>query len=140
MIILIALIAGIAVALQGQFMGASERVVGTIPTVFITYGGGALLAALLFVAARGDLRNAKDIPWYAWMSGALGLIIVAGVGYAAPRLGLSRTLVLTIAAQLIAAVIIDHFALFTAPVRALDLQRAFGMLLTIAGVWLVVRS
>lgn len=139
-LIIIAVIAGLAVALQGQFMGASERIVGTLPTVFITYGGGALIAAVLFAASGVTLRNAKQMPWYGWTSGALGLIIVAGIGYAAPRLGLSRTLVVTVAAQLCAAALIDHFGLFSATVRAIDLARASGIALTIAGVWLVVRG
>lgn len=139
-LIAIAVIAGLAVALQGQFMGTSDRVIGTLPTVFVTYGGGAVIAAILLGLSGATLRNAKQMPWYAWTSGALGLIIVAGIGYAAPRLGLSRTLVITVAAQLCAAALIDHFGLFTTTVRAIDPARASGIALTIAGVWLVVRS
>ncbi|MGZ5493363.1 MAG: DMT family transporter [Thermoanaerobaculia bacterium] len=43
------------------------------------------------------------------MREALGLVIVGGIGFAAPRLGLSRTLVITVAAQLCAAVLIDQW-------------------------------
>jgi transporter family-2 protein len=128
--ILIAVVAGIAVALQGQFMGTTDRIAGTATSVFITYGVGGAIAAMIWLARGGPLQNVRQVPWYAWTAGALGLVIVGGIGYAAPRLGLSRTLVITVAAQLLAALLID---------RALDAPRAIGFALTVAGVWLIVR-
>ncbi|HEX2120106.1 MAG TPA: DMT family transporter [Thermoanaerobaculia bacterium] len=128
--ILIAVVAGIAVALQGQFMGTMDRTAGTITSVFITYGVGGAIAATIWLARGGPLQNVRQVPWYAWTAGALGLVIVGGIGYAAPRLGLARTLVITIAAQLLAALLID---------RTLDAPRAIGFALTVAGVWLIVR-
>ena len=57
-------------------------------------------------------------------------MIVGGIGYTAPRLGLARTLVITIAAQLLVALVLD---------RAFDSTRAAGLVLTAGGVWLLVR-
>ena len=128
---LIAVVAGIAVALQGQLMGTMDRLAGTATSVFITYGLGAAIAAIVWLARGRPVEGLRQIPWYAWSAGAFGLVIVGGIGYAAPRLGLAKTLVITVAAQLIAAMVLD---------RAFDLQRAAGLLLTIAGVWLVVRA
>ncbi|HEX7706404.1 MAG TPA: DMT family transporter [Thermoanaerobaculia bacterium] len=138
-LLVIAAIAGIAVALQGQFMGVIDRTAGTRTSVFITYGMGAMIAALLWLPRRTSLETIRQIPPYAWSAGALGLIIVGGIGYAAPRLGLASTLVVTIAAQLVAALIIDHLGLFTAQQRPIDVARALGLFLTVLGAWLVVR-
>lgn len=138
-VILIAVVAGVAVALQGQFMGSMNRVVGTIVSVFITYGVGGLLAALLFSLKRESLAGMRRVPWYVWGSGALGLVIVAGIGYAAPRIGLSRTLVLTVTAQLVTAVLVDQFGLLGATPRSIDAARLAGLALTVTGAWLVVR-
>ena len=139
-VLLVAILAGIAVALQGQFIGAMDRTAGSVTSVFVTYGLGGLLAAILWLAARPPLAALRRIPWYAWTAGVFGLVIVGGIGYAAPRLGLSRTLVLTVAAQLAAAVVIDHFGLLGATPRSLDASRAAGLAVTVAGVWLVVRG
>ena len=139
LVILIAVVAGVAVALQGQFMGSMNRVVGTIGSVFVTYGVGGVLAALLWFVRRESLEGMRRIPWYVWGSGALGLVIVAGIGYAAPRIGLSRTLVLTVTAQLVTAVLVDQFGLLGATPRSLDAPRLAGLALTITGAWLVVR-
>jgi bacterial/archaeal transporter family-2 protein len=138
-LIAIAAIAGIAVALQGQFMGIMDRTAGTVTSVFITYGTGGLVAVLIWLLRREPLAAARAFPPYAWFAGALGLIIVGALGYAAPRLGLSRTIVVMVAAQLLAALVIDHFGAFGAIRRAIDPARALGFGLTIAGVWLTLR-
>lgn len=130
-LIVIAAVAGIAVALQGQAMGAMDRIAGTASSVLFTYGIGALIALAFWLARGAPLENARRIPWYGWTAGALGLVIVGGIGYAAPRLGLGRTLVITIAAQLIAAMLIE---------QSFDAKRIAGLALTVAGVWLTVKA
>ena len=137
-LIFIAVIAGIAVALQGQFMGVIDRRAGTVTSVFLTYGIGGALALAWWLARRAPLENVRQIPWYAWSAGALGLIIVGGIGYTAPRLGLSRTMVITVAAQLAAAAIIEHFGLFASAERHFDIMRAGGFALMIGGVWMIL--
>ena len=129
MLLLIAVLAGIAVAVQARFMGTMDRIAGTATSVFITYGLGAITAAVIWIARGRPAAHLREIPWYAWSAGAFGLVIVGGIGYAAPRLGLARTLVVTVAAQLVMALILD---------RAFDVRKAAGLLLTIVGVWLVV--
>lgn len=137
--ILIAIAAGIAVAIQAQLMGAINRSAGTAASTFITYGVGGIVAAVIYLASRVPAANIRQIPWYSWTAGVYGLVIVAGIGYAAPRIGLARTLVITVAAQLLAAAVIDHLGLLAAVQRPIDPLRAAGLLLTVAGVWLVAR-
>jgi len=100
-------------------------------SVFITYGVGALIAAIVWLVRGRPAAGLRAIPWYAWTAGAFGLVIVGGIGYAAPRLGLAKTLVITVAAQLIMAVLLD---------RTFDARRIAGVAVTIAGVWLVVKG
>ena len=140
LLILIAVAAGLAVALQGQFMARMDRAAGSATSVFVTYGVGALLATAIWLARRGSFAAMRALPWYVWTAGVFGLVIVGGIGYAAPRLGLSRTIIITVAAQLLAAIVIDHFGLFAAQPRAFDAGRALGFALTIAGVWLIVKG
>lgn len=139
-LLLIAAIAGIAIAVQGQLMGTIDRSVGTLNSVFITYGLGGLLAAIVWIGGRQSLAGAREIPWYAWSAGAMGLVIVGAIGFATPRLGLSRAMIVIVAAQLLTAVVIDQFGLFGSPQRSVDLARGLGVLLTLGGVWLVVRG
>ena len=129
-LIVIAAAAGVAVALQAHSMGAMDRIAGTATSVLITYGTGALIALTFWLTRGAPLDGFRRIPWYSWTAGALGLVIVGGIGYTAPRLGLGRTLVITVAAQLCAAMLIE---------QTFDARRAAGLALTVAGVWLVVK-
>ncbi len=139
-LISIAIMAGIAVTLQGQFMGLLDRGLGTIESVFVTYAGGGLIITLLMIAFRGgNLKNWQGVPWYAFGSGILGLIIVGSIGYVVPRLGVAKGFTLIIASQFLIASLIDHFGFFGAAVRPMDMMRSLGLGLMLLGVWLVVK-
>lgn len=130
-LIAVAIFAGVAVALQAHLMGAMDRSAGSATSVFVTYSAGGLLAAIFWLTRNPSLDALRRVPLPSWSAGALGLVIVSGIGYAAPRLGLSRTLILTVAAQLAAAMVLE---------RTFDPRRIAGLALTIAGVWLVVKE
>jgi transporter family-2 protein len=139
-LISIAIMAGIAVTLQGQFMGLLDRGLGTIESVFVTYAGGGLMITLLMIAFRGgNLKNWQGVPWYTFSSGILGLIIVGSIGYVVPRLGVAKGFTLIIASQFLIASLIDHFGFFGAAVRPMDMMRSLGLGLMLLGVWLVVK-
>ncbi|MCK5204824.1 MAG: DMT family transporter [Desulfobacterales bacterium] len=139
-LISIAIMGGIAVTLQGQFMGLLDRGLGTIESVFVTYAGGGLIITLLMIAFRGgNLKNWQSVPWYAFGSGILGLIIVGSIGYVVPRLGVVKGFTLIIATQFLIASLIDHFGFFGAAVRPMDMMRSLGLGLMLLGVWLVVK-
>ena len=140
LLIIVAVIGGIAVALQAQMMGLLDKSIGTLEGVFITYAGGGLLIGLIMVLMRGgNLVAWQSVPWYAYTSGALGLVIVGAIGYSAPRMGLVATFTIIVSCQFVAAALIDHFGLLGATIRPLDLSRLLGMSLLLAGIWLTIR-
>ncbi len=138
--VIVAFISGVAVTLQGQFMGVMDRTIGTKESVFITYGSGGLIVALAMLISRGgNLKAAAGVPKYALTAGVLGLIIVASIGYVVPRIGVARAFTLIVASQFFVASLIDHFGLFSAEIRPIDGTKLSGLALMLAGVWLVVR-
>ena len=139
-LISIAVMAGVAVTLQAQFMGLLDRSLGTLTGVFVTYAGGGLVITLLMVALRGgNLKSWQSVPWYAYSAGLLGLIIVGSIGYVVPRLGVAKGFTLIVASQFLIAALIDHFGFFGASVRPMDISRICGLGFMLLGVWLVVR-
>jgi transporter family-2 protein len=139
-LILIAAIGGIAVALQAQFMGLMDKQVGTLESVFITYGVGGLLVGLTMLVVRGGNLGAwQTLPWYTLSSGLLGLVIVGSIGYGTARLGLVTAMTVIIAAQFITGAIVDHFGILGADLRPLNPSRLAGVGLMLLGTWLVVR-
>ena len=139
-LISIAIMGGIAICLQGQFMGLLERSIGTLAGVFITYVSGGVIIALLMLTLRGgSLKNWQAVPWYAYGSGILGLFIVGSIGYVVPRLGVVKGFTLIYVSQYFIASLIDHFGFFGATVRPMEIGRAAGLCFMLLGLWLVVR-
>ena len=139
-LVVLALIGGIAVTLQGQFMGVMDQSIGTRESVFITYAGGGLVITLLILILRGgNLRAAVSVPWYTFTAGLLGLVIVGTIGFTIPRLGLTSALTLVLAGQYIASLVIEQFGWFGAPVRPFEWTRLLGVLILLLGVWLTTR-
>ena len=139
-LIILAAIGGVAVTIQGQFMGLLDKNMGTLESVFITYSSGGILAAVAIIISRGgNLKAVQTVPWYALTSGLAGLVIVSTIGYTVPRLGLSKAFTIVVASQFLVASTLDHFGLLGAALRPIDLSRLAGMALLIGGVWLIVR-
>jgi bacterial/archaeal transporter family-2 protein len=139
-LIILAVIGGLAVTLQGQFMGLIDKGIGTRESVFITYVSGGILAGVVMLASRGgNLRSWQEVPWYALSAGVLGLVIVAAIGYTVPRLGLSRAFTIIVASQFLSAALLDHFGLLGAVMRPLDFSRLSGLGALILGVWLIMK-
>jgi len=139
-LILMALIGGVAVTLQGQFMGVMDQSIGTRESMFITYAGGGVIVTLILLFLRGgNLRAAGSVPWYVFSAGLLGLLIVGTIGFTVPRLGLTSALTLVIAGQFLASILIEQFGWFGSPVRTFEWSRLIGILLLLLGVWLTTR-
>ena len=132
---------GLATALQAHFMGIMDKRIGTLESVFITYfGGGLLIGAIMLIHRGGHLGSGAAVPWYAYTSGILGLIIVGTLAYSAPRLGLVAAFTVFVAAQFLMGALVDHFGWMGAEVRPLNLARLAGMGLLLAGTCLITRS
>jgi transporter family-2 protein len=139
-LVIIAAIGGIAVALQGQLMGAIDKQAGTLESVFVTYGGGGFIIGIIMILLRGgNLSGLSQVPWYTLLSGPMGLILIAAIGFSVPRLGLVPAFTIMVAAQFATAAFIDQFGLFGADIRPITVSRISGMLVMFLGIWLVMR-
>ena len=139
-LILLAVVGGIAGTLQAHFMGVMDQNLGTVESMFITYGGGGLIIGLAMVfLGGGKLGGWQIVPWYVLSAGILGLAVVGILGFTAPRLGLVPVLTLFVASQFFVGAGLDHFGLLGAEVRTLDLSRVSGLGVILLGVWLVIR-
>ena len=138
-VVLVGLIGGIAVAVQASFAGVITQQLGVLENALVVFGGGFLVSLVLILLNQGGkLKALGSLPWYVFLAGPLGIVIITSIGYATPRIGLAGTLTLIVASQLVIGVIFDHFGWFT-PLRPLDLSRLAGILLLFLGTWIVLR-
>lgn len=138
LVVLLGVIGGLAGAVQSQFLGVMEERVGTLASTFVTYGGGGLAIGVLMIALRGGrFSELREIPWWAFTAGLMGLIVVASLGITVSRLGLGAGLTLFTGATLILAALIDNAGLFDEP-TPLTGRRLAGIAMVVFGTWLVV--
>jgi transporter family-2 protein len=140
-VILVAILGGIAVVFQARFNGMMDRSMGTVESVFITYGLGGLVIALVMLAMRGgNLSAFRELPWYVATAGLCGLIIIGSISYSVPRLGLAAAFTVIVATQFILGALFDHFGVLGAEVQPLTAQKVAGIGLLLLGVWLIIRQ
>ncbi len=139
LIILIGLAGGMAIGVQGPLSSLITQKLGPLESVFIVHIGGAIAALIPMAFLGSRLGQWKNVPWYALCAGALGLIVIMGMGYMIPRIGAAGALITLMAGQILVAAILDHFGLLGMAPRTIDLQRVFGFVVVMLGVWLTVR-
>ncbi|CAN5835143.1 hypothetical protein BH18ACT11_BH18ACT11_03040 [soil metagenome] len=134
--LILAVLAGVCVAVQTSLTGAAQRTLGPVVLVAIsglTTGGCALLIS--FFVTKPEFTARAII--YALASGALGAVIVGSIAVAAGQGGVARALSLVIAAQLIAGLLLDALGVFGAGAD-FSIPKALGVALIVAGGALVV--
>ncbi|HJQ95871.1 MAG TPA: DMT family transporter [Acidimicrobiia bacterium] len=140
LVVLAAIVCGVAVAIQAQFTGTMQRQVGTLESTFITYFSGGLIIGLVTLAFRGaNLEAARVLPWYVWSAGLLGLVFIFTLSLSVGQIGLVPALVIITVSQFVVGAIINHFGMLGATVNPIDLSKLVGLALLGAGTFLVLR-
>ena len=134
------IIGGLAVGTQSQVVGEMSQKVGGTAGSFIVHVSGAVLSGLLLLARSGEqIGNWRELSWYNLGSGVFGVILYLTLAQTLPRLGATAAIALIIIGQLTMGIVIDHFGLFGATIRPVDISRIGAMVLLVAGGWLVLR-
>ena len=136
-VVLLAVLAGVCVAVQTNMTAVAQRALGA-PVLVAISGLTTSLTALAVALALAKPDFSGRAVGYAVASGILGAVIVGAIAIAAAQGGVARALSLVIASQLVSGLLLDALGVFGgAPdVGAL---KVLGVSLIIAGGVLVVR-
>lgn len=138
-LLLVGVLGGIAVGLQGPIAGAMSQRVGGAASSLAIHASGAVFSALLVLARGGEgLRNWRQVPWYMWGAGILGVVLYLTLSVTFPRLGAAVSLTCIVVGQVLTGLVLDHFGLL-GPVRPVDLGRLVGAGVLLAGAYLIYR-
>ncbi len=127
----------LAVALNnrvGQILKSPVLGAAAIPFV------GLVFIALVFALFRTSLpswESLAEVPWYAWLGGAMVTLYFIIMIFNAPTVGLGFAISLVVAGQLTTSMIIDHFGLLGLPVQPFSWGRLAGAVAVVAGVALL---
>ena len=136
-VIVLAMLAGVAVALQASFSAGAQRVLGPFMLVAVSGMTTGVVGLLVFLFASKPQITGQAVG-YAMISGVLGAVIVGSIAVAAAEGGVARALSLVIGTQLVFSLILDRLGLFGAGAE-LSVLKMVGVLLIMVGGILVVR-
>jgi transporter family-2 protein len=139
--VVLASAAGLAGAVQAAVMGELGDRVGIVPAVALSVIVSlvcGLVALLVWERSFSGVRAALHQPAWLWLGGVMSVFIVFAITVGPPRIGVTATIGIVIAGNLVAAALIDRFGLFGQDEIAIDRWRVLGLLLLAAGAALTL--
>ncbi len=102
----------------------------------VSYGVGTLFLLMLVFSQRTkpDWAAAIKGPRWAWFGGVVGSAYVVGSVLLTKALGAALATTLVIAAQIITAIILDHFGFLGLEQRRINLARGLAVTLVLAAL------
>lgn len=110
-------------------------------TTLINFIVGALflgLVLLLFGRLQG-FSVAGNVPWWAWLGGVAGAVIVLGATYLVPHIGTANLVALLVSGQALTALAFDHFGWLGVPTFPLTVSRLLGVIMIAIGIFVMRR-
>jgi len=134
---LLAIVGGIAVAMQSSVNGGLGKKVGVVEASFISFfiGTLALFFAVIFFG-KGDVMAATTVPKWQLIGGILGAIYILTMVSAVPHIGVAPTLAAVIAGQILMGALIDHFGWFGGVSIPIDFKKVSAIVLMFISLYL----
>jgi transporter family-2 protein len=139
-VLIMALVGG-CIALQAPINAGLGKATGNFAAATISFAvGTVLLAAIVAVTGKaGGLGNVAHVDWYYLLGGALGAAYVFSALVLVSEIGAGGVAAATVTGQLVTSVILDRIGFLGLEQEAITLPRVIGVLLLLAGTYLVVR-
>lgn len=133
--IILAIISGISMSVQGVLNTRLSEKIGTVETNVFVQGTALVLTLLIsFFLGSSGYKGIKDVNKLYLIGGILGVIITFTVMKSIQSMGATCGIGIILVAQLLAAAIIDAFGLFDSPKISFGLKEFLGALIMICGI------
>ena len=138
---LIAIVAGVLNTVQSGANVTLNKTLGQPVAVALIVALTNMVVYLLAGTVLGlswpGVARIGQVPWWAWLGGAMGAVYVLSVIFLADRLGAAVFTGLTVTAAIVTSVLLDHFGWVGFQQHVAGLWRIVGCLLMVGGLALV---
>ena len=137
---LMALTGGL-IAMQPAVNAGLGKVTGNIAAALVSFAIGTLLLAVIvaLVGQEGGVGEAFSVPWYLLLGGVLGAAYVFTALVTVSSIGAGGVAAATITGQLTFSVILDRVGFLGLAETPVTPERILGVMLLLAGTFLIVR-
>jgi transporter family-2 protein len=144
--VVIGLLAGGLLGTQPSVNGSLGKVVAhPLQASLISFASGTAILLLLTATVGGGFPPEfvvppRNLPWWIWCGGAIGVTMVTTSLLLVPRVGSLPWFAAIMTGQTVTALILDHYGLLGNPKSPVTGLRLFGTLLLILGVLTIVAA
>ncbi|RKL62415.1 DMT family transporter [Thermoanaerobacteraceae bacterium SP2] len=112
--LLVAFMAGVAMATQGSMNSALSKAIGLSEATFVVHFSATVVMLIILILgiSHGNWGNYSQVPWYYYLGGFIGVLITYGVVVSIPKLGVAVATTAIIVGQVLTACLVDHFGFF----------------------------
>lgn len=136
----ISIFTGIVLAIMISLNGGLGNISGNYASSVIIHFVGLIGIIFVLIFTKSKIKNLKGIPFYMFTGGLIGILTVLFTNIGFSGLGVSLTVSLSLLGQLITSLIIDHFGYFNMPVIEFDKKKILGLIIIIAGIYVMTLS
>lgn len=141
LILLYVLAAGLALPMETAMNSKINKVTGS-PNLAaaISFISGAAVIIVLYtlgIGGRGDWRAIAQVPWWAWLSGTIGVMVVTSGLIALPMTSAGLVIAVMVFGQALASIVMDHFGWLEVKRVPISAWRIIGVILIFVGTLLM---
>lgn len=105
--------------------------VGTIALGIITFALGEMKSTAFII------QTIKEQPWWIWIGGFLGAIVVTSSLVFAPKIGATSWIALFLLGQVVTSILLEKWGVLGFPEKPISVQKMIGLGLLVVSAWLV---
>lgn len=133
--IIMSLVAGLSMSIQGVFNTRLSEKVGLLETTLIVQGIGFVLSIfVMLLFGHGNMKNIKSVNKLYLLGGVIAVVITYSVMIGIEKLGPTIAISSILVAQLLAAALIDAFALFDTQKIPFSITKIIGIVVMVGGI------
>ena len=112
-----AFLIGIAITVQaGVNANLRQALSSPVLAAVVSFGSGLVALVLMLLASGGSMPTVdliKQVSWWKWMGGMMGAVYMITVIVSVQKIGTANLVSLSVAGQLAAAIVLDHYGLLS---------------------------
>jgi len=129
------------IAMQPAVNSGLGKITGNLAAALVSFVIGTLVLAVIVALAgqTGGVGEATGVPWYLLVGGVLGAAYVFSALVTVSSIGAGGVAAATITGQLTFSIILDRIGFLGLEEAPITLDRIAGVVLLLAGTFLIVR-
>lgn len=136
---LLALLTGVLITVMVTFNGRMTAAHGIYTATVVIHVVGLVCIALLLLARReAPFLRGKNIPFYMYLGGAVGVLTVLLTNFAFGQISVSALMALGLFGQSLSGIAVDHFGIFGMARHPFNRRKLSGLGMMLGGIGMMM--